>query len=335
MKRLWIFSLGFLILSAGCIDLEEKIVIRKDGSGYYESRQVLSKELTSMIQKGLQGPSSKSDFITSLRELERNFQGPGVKIVRSSFDVVEERFVGEYCIEFSDASAFFQAPGMRKRFLFYKEGDQLVLTSVLKKGMQGGASAPPTRVQASSPGEEGQEVDMKEMQSALRESMRAFFKDFRISLTVELPTEILDTNATEVMGNRAVWTIDEKTFEDMEKMTALGDRFWVRCSLKGLEFVPPEKGALPMAALPAPRRQAGFAKPSPSSASPRPSPPPREVILDPKEAVRGGKCVVVLKNGNQIRASSFYREGDKLILRMMGGSISIPISNIDSIRTRR
>jgi hypothetical protein len=180
---------------------------------------------------------------------------------------------------------------------------------------------------------EGLAEGMKGMQEAMQESMKAMFKGLKIDITVELPNDVLDSNATRVKGRVARWTIDESTFSNMEKMQALGDTLWARCSLEGLGFTPAADESVLQAALPQSQGETLQAQPvqNPPTSFQRPAPEP---IVQPPELVElGGRSVIILKNGNELNVQGYYKEGDMLTLRRYGGTISLPVSSIEGVKT--
>lgn len=340
MKKGLIWASGLLFMLTGCMELEEKISIGKDGSGYYEAKFVLSKEFTSMLQSDLKRDTLKSDLPMSMEQLERTFQGEGIKIVNSSFDIVKERLVCNYRIAFQNATVFFAVPGMSNRLRFYQQGDRLVLKSLTQSNVKPGGAQFPGSAGTGFPGgtaatAEDQEISkqMEEMQAALQESMKAFLKGLKISISLELPNKILDSNATHVQGRLARWVIDENTLANMGKGMSLPDSLWASCSLEALTFRPPTEKAVLKALAPQPVRVA----------SPAPEAPPKPVALKPKREgppagqlpdslAKGGRSLITLKNGNIMKVDGFRKEGDMLSLRKYGGTISLPISSIETVR---
>jgi hypothetical protein len=326
----------------------------------FEAKYAFSKELTSMLQEGLKGATTESDFPISQKELDKDFHGEGVRIVDSYFDVVEGKLTGEYRIEFENAALFFQVPGMRNRFLFYAEGDQLILKSIPKGGIPQNASQNPLPLQTDSAGDadfSGQMEDfqegMKAMEGALQESMKAFFHGLKISVLVELPNEILDSNATHVKGHKASWIVDENTIFESSAGKPLDDHLWVSCSLKGLSFRPTMEQAAkgltanhqqeyervkspPKASSPQIDVEPDNSKTSLALAS-QLSLPDRQKNTEPQSPetlTQGGRSLIVLKNGRRIKVDGYYKEGNMLTLRRYGGTISLPISSIDEVQTK-
>lgn len=339
MKKTLILALGFVFILSGCIELEEKISIRKDGSGYYETKQVLSKELTSMMRMDKKGVTTKSNLPMSKEELKRDFQGKGVKIKSSSFDVVDGKMTSKYHIEFKSVTEFFSIPAMRKRFLFYREGNNLVLKSVPKPNMKPGAKQLSSPLQSiSSSGtmvvprmSKGPDMN-KAMEAMLKESMKKFFHGFNVAITVELPNKILESNATDSKGRLAKWKINEKMFTDLEKMKSIGDHLWVKCSLKGLSFSPPkEKDILPVSdsqtAYPSSQHSPGSIAGGQKKEA-QPGSPESPSLSNIKS---GGKSTIILTNGNHIQVDGYYKEGDMLTCMKYGGTFSLPISIIQEV----
>lgn len=342
MKKTLILALGFVFILSGCIELEEKISIRKDGSGYYETKQVLSKELTSMMKMGEKGVTTKSDQPMSQEELERAFRGNGVKIKSSSFDVVDGRMISKYLIEFRSVTEFFNIPSMRKKYRFYRQGKNLVLMTVPDSNMNPGAKLFPPPQQSISSSEsmvvpkmsKGPDVN-KEMEAMLMESMKKFLHGLKVAIVVELPNKILESNATDAKGRIARWDIDEKMFTDTKKMKSFGDHIWVKCSLKGLGFSPPkEEDILPVSDPKAKKRAFPSSTSSGSMAKGKTqeSPSGSPKYPSPNILKSGGKSTIILTNGNYIQVDGYYQEGDMLTCMKYGGTFSLPISIIQEVK---
>jgi hypothetical protein len=341
MKKTLILIAGLFLIFSGCIELEEKISIRKDGSGYYKVKQVLSTELTSMMQMGMKGGSTKSDLPLSQKELEQSFQGEGVKIKSSSFKIKDGRLKGEYRIDFKNVKAFFNVPAMHKRFRFYKKGNRLVLKSIPKSNIKPDARqfSPPLKRTSSSESMAIPQMNQlsdqnKDMEAALQESMKKMLSGFKVAISVELPNKIMNSNATQRKGRLAKWTFDEKMFADLEKMKSLDDSLWVECSLKGLSFIPPkEEDILPVKGSQLKKN----AFPSPHSASAEaPQPAAKLNPVTPKSSppdISGGRSIIDLKNGNSIEVDGYYKEGDMYTFIKHGGTFSLPKSIVKSVRT--
>ncbi len=337
MKKTLILALGFVFILSGCIELEEKISIRKDGSGYYETKQVLSKELTSMMKMGEKGVTTKSDLPMSKEELERDFQGKGVKIKSSFFDVVDGRMISKYRIEFRSVTEFFNIPSMRKKYRFYRQGNNLVLMTVPDSKMNPGAKlfSPPQQSISSSESmavpkmSKGPDVN-KEMEAMLMESMKKFLHGLKVTIVVELPNKILESNATDTKGRIARWDIDEKMFTDTKKMKSFGDQLRVKCSLKGLGFSPPkEEDILPVSDPQAKKSAFPSSTSSDSMAEGKTQEAPSP---SPSTFKSGGKSTIILTNGNYIQVDGYYQEGDMLTCMKYGGTFSLPISIIQEVK---
>lgn len=356
MKKIWIIAFGSLLLLSGCIELDEKIAVNTDGSGHYEAKYAFSEELTSMLQSGMQEAEIESDLPASQEELQKNFKGEGVKIVSSSFEIVDGRLTCEYRIEFQNATAFFHVSAMRKRFRFYQTQDRLVLESINQNEPAPSAGQPSPKVQPVTQEEASQDMEGMDaaMQAAMAESMKTLMKGLKISIMVELPNEILDSNATVVEGRKANWTLDEEALLASAQSNPFGDHLWASCGLDGLSFQPPhDKTIVPASENPQKDVEpAEIQQPEDSlqseievepsehlaSESSLVSLPIEDASLDSQSSetvTSGGSSLIVLANGRQMKVDGYYKEGDMLTLRKHGGTFSIPISSVKAVQEAR
>ena len=353
MRKALVLICGCLLLLPGCIELEETITINKDGTGLYESRQVFSEQLTTMLQSGMGagGPSSMN-LPSSKEELEQAFRGKGVRIVDSSFKIKDKRLTGEFRVEFDNAVEFFNTQGMQKRFQFFKSGNELHLRSVKDPGMSSKELSPDRP--------EGGKVE-DAMEKAMKEAMKEFLKDFKVDITINMPDNISESNAMKVKGRSAHWIIDEKTLLNPGTAMVLSDQLWARCSADGLGFIPlnesdypddklvadytsdsksegteagtkeiaEEKGAGEDAAG---ESRAGEDETTENASSLQPPKKEGPAKKSPEEVTIGGKSFIYLKNGARFQVDRYYRKGDTLTYTKFGGTVSINISDIQAVQ---
>jgi len=227
-----------LILS-GCIKVDQTISINPDGSGtldmiYGMSEQTIAQmEAMEQMAAGMkeEGLEAESDSPLDFDEAE----------VRKKF--AEEKPEGVQLLDVSSESregwkymkvklAFDDLDSLKNTEFF--EDSELTLTRnaegnyVLAQKLGPDATGLPGSPAGS---EDAQGMDEKAMQA-----MAAMFAGLRIAMTVAVPGEIIETNATQVEGNRASWVYDID--KDPQILSKLGGQEELRLvfSGKGLDL---------------------------------------------------------------------------------------------------
>jgi hypothetical protein len=329
MKAKWMLIAFSVFFLAGCLELEERITINRDGSGYYEQRLTLSKEFSSIIQRKSQNARQSFKFPVNEQQLRNQFLGEGIKITKASFGMEDGQWVSNFRIEFKDAAKFFQLPHVAKRFIFYKEDGNLIFMSLLNPPN----GRPPENPGSSDGTQKATFQFSQETQGLMKEeflkSMGKLLKGFKVSFKITLPNKIISTNAMRSSGRSATWIIDERAIRQKERLFSDEEFFWALCSVDGLKFTPPDESKIQRFFVHEPPE--GAVKEAVSSANREGSPHPRRSPQKSLDLQRGGRCEIILKNGNRFNADSYSRNGEMLSVRRFGGTYSIPISSVKEI----
>jgi hypothetical protein len=210
-KLLTCFSAALLaLLTSSCLDHEAVIKVNKDGSGTITEQTLFSAEASAMMEQmaaGLGGegkdPLSKMTDPATAAEAAKKM-GEGVEVEKTEKIDKDGRKGGRVVYKFkdinkvkfvmggsmSDAGKSMAPPGLteekkpeQKPITFQYEGGKLTLVNPPNKPAEG---------------EKVEKPEIDEQQLAMAQGM---FKDMRMSLKVEFPGGIAETDATHVSGN--------------------------------------------------------------------------------------------------------------------------------------
>lgn len=257
MKRvLTLFAAAMLLLAAGCMDYDETIEIKKNGSGRIEMRMAMDTEALEEMKAmaGAFGAEDQSPGDISEDEIRKQLKESGSKAKLQKYKEYEKGgdTVWEIVFTFEDPSDL-SGVGMgmdggmsNAPFTWNKQSDgSWLFTRLLSPAAPGDMPGI-----GSQSGEEPEEFDMKEfdpemmaeqmkkLQEAMAQmeeggDMGAFMQNMeklgenmekkeaelkkasenrRFRFEVKFPGKIVDSNATEVKGETAIWIY---RFEDM------------------------------------------------------------------------------------------------------------------------
>jgi len=238
VKR-WIAVFAAALTLSGCIKVDQTVSINPDGSGtldmiYGMSEQTIAQlEAMEQMAAGMkeEGTEAESDSPLDFDEAE----------VREKF--AQEKPEGVQLLDVSSESrdgwkymkvklAFDDLDSLKNTEFF--EDSELTLTKnaegnyvLVQKLGSDDMGLPGSQTES----EGAQGMDEKAMQA-----MAAMFAGLRIAMTVAVPGEIIDTNATQVEGNRASWVYDID--KDPQILSKLGGEEELRLvfSGKGLDL---------------------------------------------------------------------------------------------------
>jgi len=233
----WIVVLAAVLALAGCIKVDQTVSINPDGSGtldmvYGMSEQTIAQleameqMAASMKQEGME-VEAESDSPLDFDEAE----------VRKKF--AEKKPEGVQLLDVSSESrdgwkymnvklAFDDLESLKNTEFF--EDNELTITKnaegnyVLVQKLGSEEMGMPAGPQAGSEGAQG--MDDKAMQA-----MATMLSGLRIAMTVAVPGEVIETNATQVEGNRASWVYDID--KDPQVLSKLGGKEELRLVFSG------------------------------------------------------------------------------------------------------
>lgn len=248
-KLLTTLSAAFLaLLTSSCLDHEAVITINKDGSGTITEQTLFSAEASAMMAQmaGLGGEGQ--DPLSKMIDAEATAasakkMGEGVEVEKAEKIDKDGRKGGRVTYKFkdinkvkftmggsmSDAGKSMQPPGLpeekkpeQQPISFKYEDGTLTLTNPQNKPAEG---------------EKPEKPEIDEQQLAMAQGM---FKDMRMSLKVEFPGGIEESDATNVSGNTV--TLAEMEFgklvsdpAKLKKLMELDDPAAAATAFKGVD----------------------------------------------------------------------------------------------------
>lgn len=219
----WLMVPAAILALTGCLKLDQTLKIEPDGSGTLEvvygmSEQTLA-QMEAMEKMAANVPEeagvetqtqSDAPLEFNAAKIREDFEAKnleGVELQEVSSEVRDGWKFMKVKMAFDDLASlqktdFFEDSGMR---IAKNENGDYVMTQTMGSGdsaMPMAAGEKPEDNAMNSP-DENAAVDDKVL-----ESMAAIFAGMRITLTVLAPSDIVETNATEVEGNRVSWVYD-------------------------------------------------------------------------------------------------------------------------------
>jgi Tfp pilus assembly protein PilP len=203
---LYCFAIPLFLLAQGCLESENKLTLKKDGSGQLEVMYILGEEYS---QKPGQAQKSEENTITkpipdglviTEKDLREQFQGEGIKIEKAIFEKKEDKLHVFYTVTFDTLQNLLNTKAFQKgEVSFYQDknnnlGFQMETASIRK------------------------DFEQKKTQGP-----------FSLKFTLILPGKILDSNADQIEENTLSWRYNqEKVHPETVKAT---------CEGKGLTFL--------------------------------------------------------------------------------------------------
>lgn len=202
----WVAVLAALLVTAGCIKVDQTLTLGRDGSGTVDIRYGMAEQTIAQLEAMQQMGKSLGDSVeveqeespfdfdeAKLRQRFEEEKPDGVELLSVASEVVDGWKYMTVKLRFDDLAAlkqtgFFADSGMS---LTQDGNGNYVLTQ--RNGNGGGAMG--------SPGQE-------DMNPEMMQQMAAMFAGMRIATSVVVPTSIVETNATEVSGQTASWVFD-------------------------------------------------------------------------------------------------------------------------------
>lgn len=224
MRRLhWLVVATLVLALTGCIKLDQTMTLEKDGSGTLDIRYGMSEQAIAQIEMMEQMSQSMGenagaevemdadtpfDFDFDADQVREDFESQGLKgveLVSASSETAEGWRYMELKVKFDSLAALTETD--------FFDDNQMSLT----KDTEG------NYVLSQRSGDEetanDQTAEDAQMQEQMLKQMSAMFAGMHIANRVVVPSEIVETNATEVNGRTAAWVYDID--EDPSIMTEL------------------------------------------------------------------------------------------------------------------
>jgi len=227
MKSLKVLLALLLVVSVGCIKIDQDLTINKDGSGtmavrYGMSEQTITqmeamKEMTKNMpqMEGEEVPEDENPFDfdeETIREGFKELEKDGIKLESVKSETKDAWKYMDITFSFKDLNALAETEFFKGSSLSLTKNDEgnyvLVQESGDMTGMNPGGDA---------------EMD-PEMQKMMMKQMAPMFAGMRVAMTINTPGKIIETNASEKKGDdSASWIYDvdkdPDCILDMQKST--------------------------------------------------------------------------------------------------------------------
>jgi hypothetical protein len=204
----WIGIMALALIVAGCVKVDQTITLNKDGSGTLDMRYGMSEQTIAQLEamqqmsQGMGGEADVEDespFEFDEAQVREDFESSkpeGIELVSLKSETVGGWKYIDMTISFDDLEAL-------KRTEFFEDSN----LSLTRDG-EGNY----VLTQTSGDDAVGDMGDMggegEAMQAQMMQQMAAMFAGLCIETSVVVPTRIIDSNATEVAGNKASWVFD-------------------------------------------------------------------------------------------------------------------------------
>jgi hypothetical protein len=204
------------LLTVSCFEQESTISVRKDGSGTITQTMLLSAEMVAMAAQGGEDPSAKMADKEKAAEMAAKM-GEGVtvekvepyekdgrkgaRIVYAFKDINTVKFtLGDSLSSMKDDMGPPGAPGDAPDAVEAAKDDEEPVTFTYKDGVLV-VQTPATDKAAEKPADEKKDPAADAMAEQMMAMMAGMMKDMRITLKVEAPGGIAETDASHVDGN--------------------------------------------------------------------------------------------------------------------------------------
>jgi len=199
------------LLAQGCLEVEEELIITKDGSGTLNVQGVLGESFTKMVKmaesmKDSAGGEATAAGMLSVSEgdLKERFKGEGITIRSSEFETKEDKLHLSYSIEFDKLQNLLKTKAFQeKQISFYRDDNDNL------------------RFQFA--------TDTARKELFLETTAEEVQKELKIDTILTLPGKVLESNADSEEGASLTWRYTKDKLKP-EVMTAV-------CEGKGLAFV--------------------------------------------------------------------------------------------------
>jgi len=211
-KKIFYIAVVFVcLLAQGCLELEEELIINKDGSGTLKVQGILGENFTKMVEmaesmKDSAGGETTAAGMLSVSEedLKEKFKGEGITIASSQFETKESKLHLSYRIEFDNLQKLLSTRAFQeKQISFYRDNnDNLAFQFV---------------------------TDTARKELFMETTAEEIKKELKIDTIVTLPGKVLESNADSEEGATLTWRYTKDKLKP-DVMTAV-------CEGTGLAFV--------------------------------------------------------------------------------------------------
>ncbi len=215
MKK--VMAAGFcVLLLSGCLQMETKVKVDKQGAGTIEQTVVMRADMLAMM-KGMQAadPSKKDAGLIDEKKLRESAgkMGAGVRFVSVTpiKNDMGEGYKAVYAFDDINKVSVSQSPGealpQAGMSGQQNEGNEEIVSFTFKKGNPANLTIKLNRKDAGEKGakpqkqEEGEKPEKPDMDPAMLEQ---FYRDMRLSMSLDVAGTIVETNADHRKGSTIV-----------------------------------------------------------------------------------------------------------------------------------
>jgi len=248
----WVAVFAAVLLLSGCIKVDQTLTIEPNGSGTLDMEYGMSEQTVAqleamkqmsegMSQEGVE-VESKSSLEFDEEEIRNDFADKNLQGVKL-LDVSSESRDGW---KYMKVKLAFDNLDALKKTEFFEDSDltltknadgNYVLAQKLgseEMGMPGPEASTGAGTSEGSAAAGGEASGAPDMGAQMMQGMAAMFAGLRIAMTVVVPGEIIESNATQVEGNRASWVYDID--KDPQVLTKLGGQDKMRIVFSGKDL---------------------------------------------------------------------------------------------------
>jgi len=202
----WYVALVAVLVLSGCIKVDQTLNIAPDGSGTLEMAYGMSEQTLAQIEAMKQMAAEMDDTEQAKQAAAESPLDFDEEKIRQEFAAKNLQGIEltEVASEVRDGWKF-----MRIKTRFENLAALQQVDFIKDSGLKITQNPDGTYVLTQEMGSDEMEGEgAPEMDETMMEGMAAMFAGMRIAATVVVPGKILETNATEVEGNRASWIYD-------------------------------------------------------------------------------------------------------------------------------
>jgi type IV pilus assembly protein PilP len=203
---LYCLAIPLFLLIQGCLESENKLTLKKDGSGQLEVMYILGEDLSQALgqaQKSEENTIAKpipNGLVATEKDLREQFQGEGIKIEKAVFEKKDEKLNISYTVTFNTLQNLLSTKAFQKgEVSFYRDKNDNL----------------------------GFQIETERIRNDFEQKKTP--EPFSIQFTLILPGKILESNADQIEENALSWRYNQgKAEPKIVKAT---------CEGKGLTFL--------------------------------------------------------------------------------------------------
>lgn len=192
------FSISIILNFSGCFDYEQEITLNEDGSGEITLHYIVGEEMMSMME------GSDEPIIPDKETIEQDYIGEGIELKDFHTEELDTEQHWYITLTFDDLNSLSRLEGFEGQKLTFEDvGDSFSFENSF----------------ASSEGDMGMEDLTEEEIEQQKQLMKTMFAGYEFTFVVNMPDEIVTTNADETTGSMAKWVYPLTDLIDIDEFT--------------------------------------------------------------------------------------------------------------------